>query len=147
MVPPFDIRVLAETERFVTLVDECGVTKRMLRADYERSGGRKAAAGATSSMSQWIDFPVKDPRSWATILEERFRPTAGGRIPAGWTRERRTFRERAVSRWVTSFPFPFGGLFSVVRELMGPEGALFALSDEPALVRAIVGDLCRSPTG
>jgi hypothetical protein len=68
MYPIFPIEILDKGERYVALVDEYGVTKRMLRADSDRSKGRKGAAGATSSMSQWLDFPVKDLRSWKAIF-------------------------------------------------------------------------------
>ena len=58
MYPRFDMAVREIGERYVTVVDEHGVTKRMLRADYDRSQGSMAKAGATSSMSHWIAFPV-----------------------------------------------------------------------------------------
>jgi len=42
---------------------------------------------------------------------------------------------------VSHFSFPFGGLFSAVRQLMGLEGAIFAMVDNPQLVKTIVSDL------
>ena len=141
MHPMFPIEVLNEGERYVTLVDEYGVTKRMLRIDFDRSEGRKGAAGATSSMSHWLDFPVKDLHSWKAIYEERFLATAEGRVPENWENDKQGFRERSGTRWVAHFCFPFGGLFSAVRELMGPEGTFLAMIDQPELVRTIVSDL------
>ena len=47
----------------------------------------------------------------------------------------------AQARWVTFFCFPLFGLFGPMREMMGPEGLLFALVDQPALVHTIVDDL------
>ena len=141
MVPLFDIRVLREDERHVTLVDEYGVTKRMLKSDFDRSKGKKGAAGDTSSMSQWLDFPVKNLDGWKAIFEERFRPNLIERVPESWKTDRSSFQERSETRWVNHFCFPYGGLFSGVRELMGLEGLVFAIADDPGLVRTIVSDL------
>ena len=141
MHPLFDIKVLEEGERCVTLVDEFGVTKRMLTADFWRSEGRMGAAGATSSMSHWIAFPVKDMRSWKQIYEERFRAVPEGRIPRDVEAGGPQIKEGAVTRWVRHFSFPFGGLFSAVRQLMGLPGAVLAMADRPELVRTIVSDL------
>ena len=94
-----------------------------------------------SSMSQWIDFPVKDLRSWKRIYEERFQPKLEGRVPDDWNNRRDDYRAQTETRWVRHFGFPFGGLFSAVRELMGLEGTIFAMADNPELVRTIVEDL------
>lgn len=141
MYPLFDIKVIEKGPRHVTLVDEFGVTKKVLRSDFDRSKGLKGAAGEMSSMSQWLDFPVKDMHSWKTIYEERFRAGLEGRVPDDWNDQKGELRERAKTRWMTNFGFPFGGLFSAVRELMGLEGAVFAMADNPGLVRMIVEDL------
>ena len=141
MHPLFDIEIVEKGEQYVTLVDEFGVTKKMFRADFDRSDGRMAASGAVSSMSHWLDFPVKDMRSWKHIYEERFRAVPEGRIARDVEEEGRQIKEQAETRWVSHFSFPFGGLFSAVRQLMGLEGAVFAMADHPQLVRTIVSDL------
>ena len=64
MVPAFPIDVLSKNEEHVVLVDELGVTKRMLRSDFDRSGGLQTASGLMSSMCEWLDYPVKDMASW-----------------------------------------------------------------------------------
>ncbi len=139
MVPVMPIVVLDKGPDYVTLIDEFGVTKRCLRADYDRTGGFKAAAGAMSAMSQWLDFPVKDLRSWKALYEERFQPTLEGRLPAGWNAA--AYAEQAATHWMWYFGFPLFGLFGPMRELMGLEGLLFAMYDDPALVHTIIGDL------
>lgn len=141
MWPVFPIRILEEDLEYVTLVDEYGVTKKMLRLDYERSKGCMGAAGATSSMSYWIDFPVKDMASWKAIYEARFNPTPEGRIVDDWEVQKDRFTEHAETRWVAYFSFPFGGLFSAVRQLMGLERAVFTMADNPQLVKTIVSNL------
>lgn len=141
MYPLFDVKIIKKGESQVTLFDEFGVTKQMSRADFDRSGGLKSGAGTMSSMSHWIDFPVTDMASWKKIYEERFQPSGEGRIPDGWDQQKADFKAQAEARWVRHFGFPFGGLFSAVREVMGLEGAVFAMADSPDLVRTIVEDL------
>ncbi|MFC1600912.1 uroporphyrinogen decarboxylase family protein [Candidatus Sumerlaeota bacterium] len=141
MHPLFEIEVIEETERYVTLVDEFGVTKKMLRVDFDRSQGRMQAAGSTSSMSHWLKFPVRDMSSWKQVYDERFRAIPEGRVTADLAQDGSRLKARAETRWVSHFSFPFGGLFSAVRQLMGLEGAVFAMAEQPELVHAIVADL------
>jgi hypothetical protein len=100
-------------------------------------------AGATSSMSQWIEFPVADMSSWKSLFEERFNPDGEGRVLYDSAGDLDEARERSLTRWVRFFSFPFGGLFSAVRQLMGLEGAVYAMADQPKLIHAIVDDLSR----
>ena len=141
MDPLFDIRILEENERHVTLVDEYGVKKMMMQADFVRSSGRMGAAGATSGMSHWLEFPVTDLRSWKQIFEERFQAGSAGRQLYKSDEEKADAKALAEERWVQHFSFPFGGLFSAVRQLMGLEGAVFAMADDPGLIHTIVSDL------
>lgn len=141
MVPEFPIQVVERDERYVVLRDEFGVTKRMLRADFERSGGFKKAAGQMSAMSQWLEYPVRDLASWKSIYETRLQPTLAGRLPADWTARRQAFIRDSQERWVTFFCFPLFGLFGPLRELMGFERLVFAMVDEPGLVHTIISDL------
>lgn len=141
MEPEFPIRVLARDEEYVTLVDEFGVTKKMMRADFDRAGGKMSAAGLMSSQSHWIDFPVKNLRDWKTIYAERFRSELPGRVPADWEQRQKKFKEEAKTRWVWMFGFPHFGIFGGIRELMGYENMVYAMADEPALIHAIAGDL------
>lgn len=139
MVPRFPLRVLKRDGEHVTLVDEYGVTKMMLRRDYERSEGRMDASSLVDTMSYWIDFPVKDMASWKAIYEERFRPDLHGRLPDNW--DAAAFAEQSETRWVVFSSFPFGGLFMALRQLMGVENMAFAMSDDPELIRTIVEDV------
>ena len=141
MVPAFDVRILEKNHQYVTLVDEYGITKKTLRSDFDRSGGLMGNAGAMSSMSHWIDFPVKTMADWKQLYEERFRPDLKGRLPDDWDGRKLEFRQRAETRWVSFFCFPLGGLFGGMRQLLGLEGLAYAMADNPALVHTIVDDL------
>ena len=141
MVPAFPIRILEKSERYVFLVDEFGVTKKMVRSDFDLSGGYMSQAGKMSSMSQWLDFPVKDLASWKTIYEERFQPNIENRLPDDWRTRRESFVQEAESRWITFFCFPLVGFFGPLRELMGFERLIFTMVDDPALIHTMVSDL------
>ena len=141
MVPGFPVRVLEKDERHVLLVDEFGVTKRMMRDDFDRTGGCKVEAGSMSAMSHWLAFPVKDMTSWKQIYEERFQPDVRSRLPVNWGADKAEFIRKAKTRWVSFFCFPFFGLLGPIRELMGFEGVVYAMADDPDLIHTIVDDL------
>ncbi len=141
MVPAFPIRVLDREDDHVTVVDEYGVTKKLLAAEFDRTGGRIGSAGLANTMSHWIDFPVTDIASWKAIYAERFRPTLDGRWPEDWAARRAQFIEDSRTRWVRNFGFPLFGTFGPLRQLMGIEGLSYAMVDDPLLVRTIASDL------
>lgn len=141
MVPAFDVRILEKTDEYVTLIDENGITKQTLRIDFDRSGGLMRNAGTMSSMSHWIDFPVKTIADWKKLYAERFRPELAGRLPADWEEKKAEFRQKAETRWVSFFSFPLGGLFGGLRQLLGLEGLAYAMADDPELVHTMVDDL------
>lgn len=141
MSPVFPIHIIDEGPEYVVLIDEFGVTKKMLRRDYNRSGGYQMTGGLSSSMSHWIEFPVKDLRSWKTLFEERFRPSISDRVPAYWDEYIASFNQIAETRWSTYGCYPFFGLFGSMRELMGFEGLIFNMIDDPGLIHTIIDDL------
>lgn len=141
MVPKFDLRLLSKDGEYVTVVDEYGITKKMIRSDFDRSGGLMSAAGAMSSMSHWIDFPVKTMADWKPLFEERFQPDLKDRLPEDWDRRKQDWLKRCETRWVSTFCFPLGGLFGGLRQLLGLEGLIFAIADDPRLVHTMVDDL------
>ncbi len=141
MVPTFPIEIREMTAEAVVLVDEFGVTKRLLRGDFDRTDGYKTGAGNTSSMAHWLDFPVKDMRSWKAIYEARFRPDLTGRLPEDWPEARARLKEQAETHLVCLWGFPFFGFFGPLRELMGLEGLCYAMADDPTLIHTIVADL------
>ena len=142
MVPRFPVKILKKGPEYVLLTDELGVTKRMHRSDFDRSGGVKQSAGDMSSMSEWVDFPVKDKASWKSIYEERLRPDLEGRLPEDWSETKAEFIRAAESHWVrAASSFPMFGIFGPMRELMGLPGLVYATADDPGLIHTMVDDL------
>jgi uroporphyrinogen decarboxylase len=124
MQPPFEERVLAEDEQTVTRTDRMGQVYREFKDNPERS------------MPEFLDFPVKTRRDWEQV-KRRFDPTLPERYPADWAeRLTRWRREQPILRLYGFVANYYGGpsLFGFVRMLLGPERALYAFYDEPALV-------------
>lgn len=142
MVPRYPIQVLEEDERYVTLIDEFGVTKKLFRKDFLVTGGKMSDAGLTSSMSLWLDYPVKDLATWKKVYEERFQPRLADRIPRNWEEFKAEFMRQSETRWVSYFCFPFFGLFGPLRQLMGFERLCLAMAgDDSDLIHTMISDL------
>ena len=119
MLPRFETEVVAEDERTITQVNERGVLTRSLK-DPD-----------TMSMPEHLEYPVKTREDWEA-MKKRFDPSAPGRFPADWPERCERWRREGP---VILFQGPRSpSLFGFVRELMGPERALYAFHDEPSLV-------------
>lgn len=123
MLPRFEREVLAEDEESITeRTDRGQVMRRLKNPD-------------AMSMPHHIEYPVKTRRDWEE-LRERFDPDEPGRFPEDW--------HESCKRWETEGPVLVlqgprsPSLFGFVRELMGPERALYAFHDEPDLVHEMM---------
>ncbi|HEY5141462.1 MAG TPA: hypothetical protein VIJ25_19430, partial [Methylococcales bacterium] len=67
-VPPFEVRIIEETDQHITMTDEQGCTKKV-----EKN---------SSAMPHYLDFPIKDRQDFEAI-RERLNPFAM-RYPADW---------------------------------------------------------------
>lgn len=85
------------------------------------------------SMPDFMEFDVRDRASW-----EKYKalttPTRKDVSRIQWMKDRYDKRTRPLSLGV-------GGTWGIVRSLMGPERALFALYDDPDLVRDIIAHI------
>jgi hypothetical protein len=119
MLPRYEEEVLDEGEFYVTRRTDRGVVE------------RRPISPDEMSMPEHMEFPVKDRRDWEQ-LAHRFDPTDPGRFPADWSTRCDTWREEGP---VVLFQGPRSpSLFGFVRELMGPERALYACADDPGLI-------------
>jgi len=120
--PPLRERVLEEDQYTRLLVNTDGVTLRQ-RKDSD-------------SIPQFIDWPVKDRRTWKRVKEEHFRLDLSGRFPNRWESASRTYTPRE---------YPLGvrmeGFFSIPRELIGVEKLLMMYYDDPVLLHDIAETL------
>lgn len=121
--PPFEEQVLREENGLRLVRDERGVTK-YTKADCP-------------DMTHFVDYPVKDRAGWEQF-KTRLDPDTPGRLPADFDRLAAEYAGRDYVLGIGGTPM---GLFSGIRELMGPEPLLIACALEPDWVREMAEHL------
>lgn len=121
IIPSFEPQVLEETGSHRIEIDGEG-TKMMVHTD------------GASSIPKYLEFPVKDAKSWDTF-KERLDPDDPRRFPKeeDW--------QQMKARWAQrDYPLSIsiGSLLGVPRNWMGFEGIAMAVHDDPGLVQDIV---------
>ena len=123
--PAFERTVLAEDDDYVTFIDPWGIKRR----DYK--GGM--------SMSQFIEFPVKNKMDWDHYGERRLDPDDPDRLAGDWLA---TCQEwTAAGRPIQVGAFPDVTLYGGVRWLLGDEECLLAFYTMPDLIHEIMDHL------
>jgi hypothetical protein len=142
--PPFPRKVLDEDEHTVTTTDAKGIVRR----DMKHS----------SSMPEFLDYPVHNRLEWEQFKEERLQPDAPGRFLKpdckynDWNGEPWVagMAEEVGRHWaalgakdkvalhVGSFPW---GVFGTARDILGVEELLLGFYTQPDLVRDIMDTL------
>lgn len=120
--PPFERQVLAEDDEYVVFTDSWGIVRR----DYK--GGE--------SMSEFLEFPVKNWRDWERFKEERLDPDHPDRLAGNWRELGAEWRRKGYP--IQLGYYPDVGIFGSVRWLLGDEEGLIAFYTEPELVRQIM---------
>ena len=120
--PEIEEVVLEETDEFEVHIDPWGIKRR----DFKRS----------ESMSEFIEFPVKDRRDWEAFKAERLDPDHPDRLSGNW-------RELCAEWTAEGYPiqlgeFPSSGVFGPLRWLLGDEEGLIAFHTMPDLVHEIM---------
>lgn len=118
VVPPFTAEIVEQDEDTQLIRDSGGSLYRRLRHG--------------SSIPQYIEFPVKDRKSFAEI-KKRMRADSPCRYPAYWDDYKRTVRDRDYPLGISC-----GSLFGTPRNLMGLENIGVALYDDPAFVEEMM---------
>lgn len=120
--PKIARRVLQEDDHSVTFVDGWGIKRRDLKAGQ--------------SMSEFLEFPVKDRHDWEGFRDRYLDPDDSRRLADDW-------RARAAEWTDAGLPVQLGyypdcGVFGSVRWLLGDEECLLAFYTDPALVHEIM---------
>jgi uroporphyrinogen decarboxylase len=116
--PHFQETILSRDGRFITGIDKNGITYR--REDR------------SSSMPEYVDFPIKTPRDLETFMEERFSPDRiDERYPGDW--EQRIALGSDPDRRELTF-VDGGCIYGWLRRLAGVETCSLLFCEEPALV-------------
>jgi len=120
--PRIERKVLHEDEDYVTFTDSWGIKRR----DYKHG----------ESMSEFLEFPVKNRRDWEEFKEKYLNPDDPRRLLGPW-------RDYAREWMAKGYPlqlggYPDGGVFGPLRWLMGDEDGLVAFHTMPDLVHEIM---------
>lgn len=116
--PPFEEKIIFEDENEIVKIDRWG---RKIR-DFKNS----------TSMPEWIEFPVKDKRDLEKIINERFDPSL---INERWPKD----IDEKIKKWKNEkrdyILFLDGGCYyGILRNLAGVEYSSYLFYDAPELV-------------
>jgi len=126
-VPPFEVQVLEETDRYTLYRDGIGILRRALKEGTVR--------GTRSSMDTYIDFPVKTREDFEK-MRERYDPHDPKRYPPNWPKIVEYYRERSVPLCLV--PNATVGFYSMARRWMGTVELSKAFFTKPNLVHEMM---------
>ena len=123
--PRLERTVLEESDEFVVFTDGWGIVRR----DFKHS----------VSMSEFVEFPIKNRRDWEKFKEERLDPDHPQRLDGNWRQLAQQWMEKGYPIQIGTYPdvTQFGG----VRWLLGDEECLVAFYTMPDLVHDIMDHL------
>ncbi len=124
LCPAFEREQIGEDDEHITFRDEQGVLQRT------RKDG--------TSMSEWLDYPVKDRATWEQH-KRRFDPDSPERFPADWDTRVEKLRDPEGLIGVGFYPY---GFFAGARTMMGAEASMVAMAEDPDLIEDINTTLC-----
>ncbi len=124
MLPAFERKIISEDAENMTVQSERGIIMKI------RKDG--------NSTPLFIDFPVKDQRSFEKV-KERLQPKLEERYPDNWTDVVKKYQERDYPLFIAGYPY---GFFGGLREWMGFDHLMFSLYDDPHLVKDMGSFLC-----
>ncbi|NQU10376.1 hypothetical protein HQ590_06285 [bacterium] len=123
--PPFERQTLAEDEESFVWIDTWGIKRRNLKN--------------CESMSEFLEFPVKNREDWERYRSERLRIDHPARLAGDWLARCRTWMAAGIP--IQLGYFPDVTLFGGVRWLLGDEECLLAFYTMPDLVAEIMNHL------
>ncbi len=123
--PPIVHTVLAEDADFFTFIDDWGIKRR----DYKHG----------ESMSEFLEFPVKDRQDWLRFRDRWLNPDDPARLAGNWRELGREWMAQGCP--IQLGDFPSAGIFGPYRWLLGDELGLVAFHTMPELVHEIMDHL------
>ena len=122
--PLFAADVFEDTDEYLVYQDEYGVKKRLTKG--------------SSSVPEFIGWPVESRRDFERLKEERFQPGFADRVPPNWPELLEAYGRRDYPLSIGGYPF---GFYGFLRYLMGEQRLLFGFYDDPKLIKDIMGFL------
>jgi len=127
IVPAFDEEVIEENDRYIIFKDGIGRIRKAMKEGTVR--------GTRPSMDQYIDFPVKDRKSFEEI-KKRYNPKSPIRYPMWWDEMVRLWRDRDYP--LCLFVNGQIGFYWTLREWVGTENLSYMFYDDPILVHEML---------
>ncbi len=121
-IPP---TILEEDEDYFVHIDSWGIKRR----DYKHG----------ESMSQFLEFPVKNREDWEFFKSTYLDPHHPDRLAGNWREQGKAWMEAGVP--IRLGGYPDAGIFGPYRWLMGDEEGLIALVTMPDLAHEIMDHL------
>jgi len=127
-IPPFERKVIEETEEYVVARNEKGIVTKAFREG--------TVYGTSIGMDQYLKFPVSVPDDFVA-LKARMKAAVAERYPADL--------DKQIERWKTrNYPLILGancaanGFYWRAREFMGTENLSYAWYDYPGLMHEMM---------
>lgn len=122
--PPFEHKIVAETEDCVVYFNHEGILMKEMRNN------------PSSSMPQFLKFPVTSRAEFRAFWKERMQPDLSARIGPDW-------RKQLAQQRVPTMPFivisnRWGGFFGPLRNLVGVENLCTLFYDDPVFVEEMM---------
>jgi uroporphyrinogen decarboxylase len=117
--PAFEREVLEDEGDKIVFKDEHGIIKRDSKGH--------------TTMPEFLDYPVKDRKTWGEH-KWRFDPDTPGRFPEDWSERAKKLKDSDTVVAVGIYPY---GFYGGVRTMMGAEASLIACALDPELVNEI----------
>lgn len=126
LVPRFEKKVIEKGQDWQIIINESGVkAKEFIPKD-------KAEETHPRSMSQWLEFPVRDRKSWEE-LKKRLNPHSRGRYPENWDELKKLWQNRDYPLGIN-----VGSFYGWIRDWIGMENLSYMFYDDPNLVHQIM---------
>lgn len=124
LIPPFEYKVLEETDRYRVIRDGTGVICRVF-------------IDGTNTIPHYLEFPIKSRKDWEELFKPRLDPDTPGRYPGDWDA-----RVQALNNSDLPVIANCGSLFGWLRNWVGFEGISYMIYDDPELFDDMVEHLC-----
>ncbi len=123
--PMIEQKVLEEDDNYMVWIDGWGIKRRNPKH--------------TESMSEFLEFPVKDRDDWERFKAERLDPHHPQRLAGDWHGQCKEWMGKGLPIQLGSYPDV--GVFGGLRWLLGDEECLLAFYTMPDLVHEIMDHL------
>lgn len=122
--PGFEHKVVSEDAEHVVYINHEGILMKEMKNN------------PSSSMPQFLKFPVETREDFRRFWKERMQPDLAQRIGPNWKEELRKMRAQPVPFIIISDRW--GGFFGPLRNLLGVENLCMMFHDDPAFVEEMM---------